>query len=77
MRFTSGMVSLEMNIEDGLITQLKLYGDFFEENPKEILENLFIGEKYDLVVIRNIIEKADVSRYIHKLSNDEFIELFF
>lgn len=76
MRFDAGSVCMEMNIVDGIIKSFRLYGDFFEENPVEELESLFMDKRFDINEMKNTMKNIDVSNYILKLSNEEFIKLF-
>lgn len=76
MRFPAGGVSVNINVVEGFIKDLKIYGDYFEESPVEELEKLFLNKKFDEVELRNIVNSIDVSNYILKLNNEDFIKLF-
>lgn len=76
MRFEAGGVSVNINVVDGAIKEFKIYGDYFEEKPVEELEKLFFDKKFDEAELRNIVNSIDVSNYILKLNNEDFIKLF-
>lgn len=77
MRFTSGYVSVSMIINDGLICNFKINGDFFEGKPVEELEQIVEGKRYDRTELETLISQLDVSDYIHLLKNEELIKLLF
>ena len=76
MRFDAGSICVKANVVDGIMKKFKVEGDFFEENPIKEMEDLFIDKKFNIAEIKNIIEKNDVSKYILKLTNDDFMKLF-
>lgn len=76
IRFSAGSVSIKMNVVEGIIKSFKIHGDFFEENPVEELEKIFLNKRFDIMEIKTIMEVIDISNYILNLSNEEFIKLF-
>ncbi|MCX7884318.1 MAG: lipoate--protein ligase [Caloramator sp.] len=77
LKCDAGFVCLNMNVEEGVIKELKILGDFFEKEPVEELEKQFIGIKYDLKIIENIIDNIDVKEFILKLQNKDLMKLFY
>ncbi|MCW6074672.1 lipoate--protein ligase [Clostridium sporogenes] len=76
MRFNSRTVSIMMNVVEGIIKNFKIYGDFFEENPVEELEKLFINKRFEIVELKDMLKKINISNYILNLNNKDFIQLF-
>ncbi|MHB9941433.1 lipoate--protein ligase [Clostridium sporogenes] len=76
MRFNSGTVAIMMNVVEGIIKNFKIYGDFFEENPVEELEKLFINKRFEIVELKDMLKKINISNYILNLNNKDFIQLF-
>lgn len=76
MKFNAGIVSIEMNVVDGIIKDFKIYGDFFEENPVEELEKLFLNKRFDLSEIETIVKEINISSYILNLNNENFVKMF-
>jgi lipoate---protein ligase len=77
MKFASGAIALSMNIEDGIIEDFLLCGDFFEVKPVEELKALFIGKRYDKSGLEALLSNIKISEYIHLLGNEEFEQLLF
>lgn len=76
IRFDAGSVSVKINVADGIIKDFKIYGDFFEENPVEEVEDRFIGKRFEIAELKDVLEGIDISKYILNLNNENFIELF-
>jgi len=76
MRFDAGSICVKVNVVDGIIKEFKVEGDFFEENSIKRMEDLFIDKKFNIAEIKDVIKENDVSKYILKLNNEDFIKLF-
>jgi len=56
-RFDFGTVEINLNVDGGYITDIKIYGDFFSMNDISELEQSLIGTKFeDLKDIRELLE---------------------
>lgn len=77
LRTGGGSLELNLNVEKGLITAIKIYGDFFAQGELSDFENLFLGQKYEMEVVRHIIQSVTVNEYFRNVTADELLELFF
>ena len=77
MRTGGGNVELNIDVEKGLITKIKFYGDFFSLKEPADFEGLFLGQKYEPANIRNIIEKVEINDYFRNVTTEEMMALFF
>jgi len=77
IRTAAGSLTLTIEIKNGLIEKIRIYGDFFEAQPVEELEKIFTNKKFDKSEIESILNNINISDYIHLLSNDDFEKLFF
>lgn len=68
-KYPFGIVQLEMKLERDVIDGIVISGDFFERKSVEELEKVLKGKKL------GDLSGIDVSRYIDKMSNEEFAEL--
>ncbi|WP_313756751.1 lipoate--protein ligase [Tissierella sp.] len=74
VRYPSGVVEYNLNVEDGIIVDISIYGDFFgEENIRE-LELALIGTKHSMDELENQLKDINIDKYIKGLSNKEFIK---
>jgi lipoate-protein ligase A len=72
-KYPFGIVNVEMQLNKSVIENVIISGDFFSVLPVEELENKLKEKRIDLENID--IDDIDVSLYIDKMSNEEFIEL--
>lgn len=76
-RFDFGTVNVNITAENGIIKQIKIYGDYFGTNDVCEIENALLMQKYDEQNVLAVIEKYDVSKYISGITGEELLRLFF
>lgn len=76
-RFDIGEVDLRLDVENGHIENMKIYGDFFGKEPVETLAEKFKGVRYHPKDLRNIISDTDITEYFGDLSDDQFLHLLY
>lgn len=76
-RFSIGEIDLRIFVEKGLISDFKIFGDFFGRSPVTDLEELLIGTAYDKNEISNKLQHIAIENYFGKLENSEFIDLVY
>lgn len=77
VKTTSGLVEINMNVHDGIITKIKFFGDYFSMKDTEELENILINEYHREADILKAIENVNISEYFFNIQKEEFISLFF
>lgn len=70
-RFPWGIIEILVSIENGLIKEIKFYGDFFGDKSVEELENILTGMKYDKKEILEKLRKINVDNFIKGASFEE------
>jgi len=75
--FKTGSLELHMNVEKGVIKELKIIGDFTSMKDIVLLETLLVGTIHDPETIRNKLSGIDVSNYIRGLQNEELLSGMF
>ena len=76
-RFPIGSIDLKLNVEDGIITAIKIYGDFFGVGNLEDIENKLIGKKYTKQSVAESLRGLDLSLYFGKITLEEFLTLIY
>ncbi|MCG2462528.1 lipoate--protein ligase [Flavobacteriaceae bacterium F89] len=76
-RFPVGELDLRILVEKGLITDFKIYGDFFGKEPLESLENLFMGSRYEREDISALLTNIEIKEYFGDLPKKDFVELIY
>jgi len=74
-RFDIGQIDVRINVKDGLISGVKIYGDFLGHGDLSELENKMTGERYEKTNITNALRGSDLSNYFGNITGDEFVDL--
>ncbi|CAM2984570.1 lipoate--protein ligase [Paenibacillus sediminis] len=76
-KFSTGFVDLRMNIKDGRIQNMKIYGDFFGVGDVSDIENALRNKRYDESEVRAALKGFDLNHYFGNIEFDDFIGLIF
>ncbi|RPK29429.1 lipoate--protein ligase [Paenibacillus xylanexedens] len=76
-KFPVGIIDLRMNIKDGRIEDIKIFGDFFGVGDVADIENMLRGKRYEESEVRTALEGLDVKHYFGNLELEDFIGLVF
>lgn len=76
-KFAAGSIEVFLNVNNGIICSVKLYGDFFGEYDIGDIENALMGVKHEENAIRQRLSEFDLSRYFLGISLDEFLSVMF
>lgn len=76
-RFPFGSIDIRFNVENGLIQNSKIYGDFFGTQDVSILQQRLDGVKYDKDEVSKAIENEPLDKYFGNISKEEFLEFMF
>jgi len=74
-KFPWGTIELIMNIKNGIIEELRIYGDFFGEKSVKELENSIIGKKYNNSELLEELIRMNVDEYIKGASATEIVSV--
>ncbi len=73
-KFSCGILDIKLDIQDGLIHGIKIYGDFFTWKNLELLEKKLTGLAYRKETLTNALSEMNLSDYFKSMSNAEFID---
>jgi lipoate-protein ligase A len=76
-RFKGGSVATYLKINNNLITNARIVGDFFGKYDIKDIEQSLLGTKYDEENVATIISRFKVQDYIAGIDNPDFIQLLF
>lgn len=77
IKTAGGSIEIQMNIEKGVIQNIKIFGDFFNERDISDIEELLVGQNHEENVIREILKGISLNQYFHNVSFDEFVSSLF
>jgi len=73
-RFPAGKIETKIDVKDGIIKSLKIYGDFFGGGEISTVEDMFKGVKYKEEDIKNVLDNIDIPYYFAKISKEELLD---
>lgn len=76
-RFPIGEIDLRLFVEKGIIKEVKIYGDFFGQQPVENVEKLLLDTRYDKPALIEKLKELDVKDYFGNIEKTEFINLVY
>jgi len=76
-RFDFGSIDIRFNVVNGLIKDMKIYGDFFGTEDVELLEGKLNGVRYDKDEVRKAVENEPLEKYFGNITKEEFVDLMF
>ena len=75
IRTKRGTVQVVADIRDGLIRDLRFFGDFFgEKDPQELVDQL-IGIRMDKTDIADALANTNINDYFHNVTYEDIINL--
>jgi lipoate---protein ligase len=72
-RFDFGQIDARVEIKNGLIKNIKIYGDFLGSGELEDIEQLLIGKNFKEDELKEALKNIDMNYYIGAISTDEFV----
>jgi lipoate-protein ligase A len=77
IKTNGGNLELQMNIEKGIIQDIKIYGDFFNELDISDVQKALTGQKHHEDSIRESLQMLPFDKYFHNITVNEFIQAMF
>lgn len=72
-----GTVEVKLNVEKGVISDIKLYGDFFGMGEISDVADTLQGVKYEASAIEEALEGVNLEKYIGEITPAELTELIY
>jgi lipoate-protein ligase A len=76
-RFPIGSIEVHLNVSNGLIEEVKIFGDFFGLGNIEDVENALIGQRYDKDILNEVVKTIDVKKYFGAIESDDLLALLY
>lgn len=76
-RFPVGLVEFRLDVTKGVISQCKIFGDFFGVGDVAEIENRLIGTRYERADIERALAGIDVSHYFGNVTKEEIVNLIY
>ncbi len=75
-RFTGGEVQIHMNVKDGIISDIKFYGDFMSIRDVAEVEEKLKGQRFVQNDIKDVLSEIDIKEYFGFISLEDLLSLF-
>lgn len=76
-KFPVGIIDLRMDVKDGRIAAIKIFGDFFGVGDVADIEDKLRGLRYEESEVRNALADTDLKHYFGNIEREDFIGLVF
>lgn len=77
VRTNGGNLEFHIDVEKGIMKDVKIYGDFFHRYDIEVVEKALCGIKHDATEIRKALSAFHFDDYFKNISEDEFVNAMF
>jgi len=69
----SGTVEINIDVQNGMIRHIKIFGDYFGRFDTDEIEEILVGVTHDEGAIRDVLAPYPIGDYIAGLTLDEFV----
>ena len=73
-KFPFGIVDARIDVQKGIISNIRIFGDFFVREEIETLEDALKGVKYDRTEILKALENVNIQDYFNNMTPEEFAD---
>ncbi len=77
VRTKGGNMEICMNISKGLISEIKIYGDFFTKRNISDFENLFVGIPHNENAVSKVLADINAEDFFMGITNEDVMGLMF
>lgn len=72
-RFAFGLVDARLHVKNGIIMEIKFYGDFLGHGDTEEIEKKLAGKRYNEEEITPVLKSYDLKFYFGDVTTEEFV----
>ncbi|MGG2066755.1 lipoate--protein ligase [Bacillus sp. S14(2024)] len=76
-RFPVGQVDVRLEVQKGVVSECKIYGDFFGVEDVHDIEERLRGKVFDKEAFAEALADVEVPRYFGNITKEDFLSLFF
>lgn len=76
-RFEGGTVEFHVNVNKGIIENIKLFGDFFGKRDVNDIEEALKGTKHSRDAVLEVLNKFNMNDYFANINLEDFVESMF
>lgn len=76
-RTPGGTIEMHMNVSNGLITDVRIHGDFFHIKDIEVIEKALENTRHEENEIRKVLQQFDLKEYFNNVTEDDLVAIMF
>lgn len=76
-RFPSGGIDIRLEVNKGIIEEIKIYGDFFGVGEVTEIEELLTGVQYSREAIDEKLGDLDIAHYFGGITKEDFLKVVY
>ena len=76
-RFPFGEIGARLDVRQGVIESIEIFGDFFAESEPDELEKLLVGVRYERGEIELALQNAPIDRYLAGIDLETFSKFLY
>lgn len=73
----SGIIELNLDVHEGIITAIRIFGDYFGVLDSEDIEQALSGIPHNEAAIREALKPFEIGKYFTNMNKELFIQSFF
>ena len=74
-QLAAGKVDVRIDVKEGMIREIKIYGNFAGSQDVAALEQLLVGVRYEKTAVAKALQDLDITSYLGEVTKTEFLEL--
>lgn len=74
-KFPSGIIDVRLQVEEGIIRHIRLFGDYFGAYDVSELEEKIVGIRYEEQALRSVLAQIELSKYFGAITAEELLAL--
>lgn len=74
-RFPIGSIEIKLNVDKGIIKDIRIFGDFFGQGEIKDIEQLLQGHQYEKQHLSHLLEDINLQQYFGDITKEEFLTL--
>lgn len=76
-RYAGGELDIRINVSEGKIDEIKIYGDFMGYRGTEEVEKILTGKRFDEKELTECINNLVIQQYFYDIKEDDIIDCIF
>ncbi len=77
VKTAGGKIEFDLNVVNGIIDEIRIFGDFFNTREPEEIESLLLGCRHEVQAVRERLRDVDIGLYFTRVNLDEFVSGLF